>query len=1239
MKCSEISGILGGLRRITRSVSRRQPSVESVAGENAATIARSRAQMAAGVTQTLSPVPSNLLSLASRSRTPASSADCGNHGGQLRHAGLRAVKIGLVRCDSLSERLGSVGTAANVGLARNNHAAAPVLRSVQIVLDRCDRVTGANASDVNRNPPRVPNAIQAPRVTANTTEFRVLQLNMRRSTVVTGEVRELVKEKKLDILLLQEPYVRKQDQSHTFYGLGTGMKVAAVRSARPWAAVALCNPNFQMIFISQLSTTHCVCAEVQAPGCSIYVVSYYFQWSDDIEQHLRHLEMVLRSLMGKRILIALDANARSSLWGPQTTNSRGEKLEELIRAFGLHVANDASQPPTYWTTRGSSYIDVTLGSASMARFIREWRVQEDWTSSDHNALVITLRVPKATGNDQSLGPTRFNIKKANWERFSEILTDQSRSRLEVLELEAREDVDRMAESLTSVIIEACEGSMPRKKRFRKSNPWWTEQLTKLKKAAYRKRREYKNEPRDSLDRPRLKLEYQDSLRIYSRGVKVAKRASWRRFVTSNGNQEPWGLVYKLQADKLQVEKVLSTIRCEEGFTMDMSKTASCLLQTHIPDDIVEDDTPEQREVRNGARCVLDTPDAPVFTKADLAKAFRTLKNGKAPGPDFVEVEVLKQAFATIPDQLVRLFNGCLQWGVFPSAWKEGSLRILLKGEGKDEKDPKSYRPICLLPVVGKIFEKLLKARLSLTAMAPGQISDRQFGFTPEKSAEDAIVEMRRMVNRCEDAYAVALLFDISGAFDNVWWPLVLDGLRKRECPKNIFEVMKDYFDDRKVKIVLGNEEVSKQATRGCPQGSVLGPVCWNLMFDELLRKLEDIVPENFVAYADDLLVLLTGDSRRELEEKGQIIVDAILDWCTSAKLQLSERKTEAIVLKSKGKARRGEGNRPDRRARPARMPDLARRPPRIRIGNSVIAFKKNVRYLGVYFDEKLKVNTHCDYLREKVNKLFEKLRRLAGSGWGLRFRALSTVYRGVFLPTITYASAGWSDLCTEKDKKVLSATQRRALLATTSAWRTASGESLAVIAGAVPVCFLLEERRARYEIRIGRDTVINGKTIRGNDEGAVERIKGEVVKMWNRQWQSSPIGYNTFCFFRNIQDRLEAGWFRPNRCVVQVITGHGVFRAFLASRRIIEDGENCATCGTPDTVEHFLLECRSFEPQRVALREIIGNETWPRAASAMVATKEAFAVFSEYCKDTVWIREQERLIGQGVEVEEVNEDE
>ena len=70
------------------------------------------------------------------------------------------------------------------------------------------------------------------------------------------------------------------------------------------------------------------------------------------------------------------------------------------------------------------------------------------------------------------------------------------------------------------------------------------------------------------------------------------------------------------------------------------------------------------------------------------------------------------------------------------------------------------------------------------------------------------------------------------------------------------------------------------------------------MFDELLRMLEIQAKDRFIAYADDLVILVSGNSRREIEVKSQELVDQIVGWCKSVKLQISERKTEAILLRS-----------------------------------------------------------------------------------------------------------------------------------------------------------------------------------------------------------------------------------------------------------------------------------------------------------------------------------------------------
>ncbi|XP_032682486.1 uncharacterized protein LOC116849454 [Odontomachus brunneus] len=240
---------------------------------------------------------------------------------------------------------------------------------------------------------------------------------------------------------------------------------------------------------------------------------------------------------------------------------------------------------------------------------------------------------------------------------------------------------------------------------------------------------------------------------------------------------------------LRVDEVLSSLRRDDGSsTNTLEETARRLLEVHVPDDRENEDTLRQREIRGSALIVPDDDDAPLFTEVEIVTVAKTLK-----------------------------------WGIFPSIWKEGSLRVFLKGEAKDAKDPKSYRPICLLSVIGKFFEKLLTKRLDQMSMTPGRLSDRQFGSMAGKSTEDAIVELRRMVFASKRRYVFALLFDIAGAFHNVWWLPVMEAWKRLDCPRNIFQLLRSYFSNRKISISFGDIRVSKVASRGCPQGSVLGP--------------------------------------------------------------------------------------------------------------------------------------------------------------------------------------------------------------------------------------------------------------------------------------------------------------------------------------------------------------------------------------------------------------------------------
>jgi len=104
----------------------------------------------------------------------------------------------------------------------------------------------------------------------------------------------------------------------------------------------------------------------------------------------------------------------------------------------------------------------------------------------------------------------------------------------------------------------------------------------------------------------------------------------------------------------------------------------------------------------------------------------------------------------------------------PSLGKKSNL-ILLKGPEEPKHNPRSYRSLCLLDIIGKIFEKILINRLP--TLRPGLEEDHlQFGFRKKRSTQDAVNKFCDDVRRTDEKYALVIFIDIKGDFDNLWWP-------------------------------------------------------------------------------------------------------------------------------------------------------------------------------------------------------------------------------------------------------------------------------------------------------------------------------------------------------------------------------------------------------------------------------------------------------------------------------------
>ena len=131
-------------------------------------------------------------------------------------------------------------------------------------------------------------------------------------------------------------------------------------------------------------------------------------------------------------------------------------------------------------------------------------------------------------------------------------------------------------------------------------------------------------------------------------------------------------------------------------------------------------------------------------------------------------------------------------------------------------------------------------------------------------AEDAINALLAEISGATAKYVVVVFLDIRGAFDNAWWPSILAALRRRDTPPRLYNLVKDFLSGRHAVIRHESVTVEKEISKGCPQGSVLAPTLWNLIFDDLLSApMPDGV--NIFGYADDAAVVVKADSRPEVE--------------------------------------------------------------------------------------------------------------------------------------------------------------------------------------------------------------------------------------------------------------------------------------------------------------------------------------------------------------------------------------
>ncbi|GBP08777.1 Probable RNA-directed DNA polymerase from transposon BS [Eumeta japonica] len=255
---------------------------------------------------------------------------------------------------------------------------------------------------------------------------------------------------------------------------------------------------------------------------------------------------------------------------------------------------------------------------------------------------------------------------------------------------------------------------------------------------------------------------------------------------------------------------------------------------------------------------------------------KSLKTRKAPGLDGVSNKAIKCFSQPLFSLLVAIFNACLQNCYFPSVWKEAGNRYPKPGKPRDL--PASYRPISLLSGLAKLFERVLKTRLSNHLFGKGLIIDEQFGFRPAHSCPQQVL---RLVEYVMEVFktkqkTVAVFFDVAKALDRVWHAGLVYKLYSIEVLDRLIFIIQNFLSNRYFTFRHERTHSTRRLIRaGVPQGSALSPILYSAYTNDIPRPTSSV---QLVLFADDTALFFRSRTRRSIFRHLPKAIDELGQW-------------------------------------------------------------------------------------------------------------------------------------------------------------------------------------------------------------------------------------------------------------------------------------------------------------------------------------------------------------------------
>lgn len=713
-----------------------------------------------------------------------------------------------------------------------------------------------------------------------------------------------------------------------------------------------------------------------------------------IQSHYRN-DLVAMTNTNEAYFVVGDLNSKHSNWNCSSNNTAGIILDTFTTTNNVFVEFPASH--TYCpmsTFKRPSTIDLLLTNHKINISSIETK---SIFSSDHLPVIV-----KADMCVEFIRTLRYNYRYADWTKFRNIIN----SKLDTImfsPMNNKAEVDVAINSLQNIIILAQEQAIPL--AHNGGDGIFLDPHTKFlvqMRNVFRRRF----------------LRYHDPL-----DNDICKK--FRKLINSNIislRNDRWEQKLKhCDVDHTGVFKIAKSLKRHssyipplQGGALSNKDKAKLIAETFYNNHI----NPLKNKLKNHTKLVnhevesfLSKPhpvaeETQFIDYKETVAAVKRLKNNKAPGSDQINAKLIKNLPNRATFLLTHIFNRCLLYSYFPEIWKSAKVFPLLK-PNKPAHDPLSYRPISLLSILGKIFERLILKRINDHLDEHLIIPNEQFGFRKEHSTGLQILRIFKHVKLKLNAKLSTgfIAFDIEKAFDRVWHAGLLYKLKSNSFPPYLIKLLNSFLTNRTFKVGVGSATSdSFKIPFGVPQGSVLSPILYNIYTSDIPCPIDCSI----ASFADDTALYTSSrfykTIKKRLENGSKVLSRYFSKW----KIAVNNSKTKAIFFTKRRKKQKPKSR------------------DRLCVSNAAISWDKSIKYLGCHLDPTLTLELHINKLIQKSIASLKCLYPLIHRRSTLSRRIKNHMYKLYFRPVLTYPSIVLSSIAKTHIKKLQ--TQQNKLL-------------------------------------------------------------------------------------------------------------------------------------------------------------------------------------------------------------------